>query len=454
MSAAGSPDPSVCQSCGAPLDADARFCTRCGRAPAVSIRGGARREGVPEWVAVVAGLAVLLSIWLVISGPGAETETTDDPLSADGDHDEPPQAAEAAEEDASVPTDPPSPPTTPSTRQPGSEMRAPSTHPAVSDAASADGDDNPAGATPGTASAPLSELDAAGWRLLAGDGLTIVEIDLGSGGQTRHEGVGAPLAVVGDQLLLYRDSRLAWASAGELNGSVDEIVEVAALQRMFTRGRSADRPVVIDDDGGLSIWWPNNNANPQTWVKLRLADGSVLDSMSLSETVFGGPEIVATVGSGSFERVDGRWVGIGDLFASASSRQAIVGQRCDQPDVCSWVLRRRGDVIGPPERLPVAVGGPFDLGLVADADRILLLESDGVTDYGSGRFVPMVAANATTLTATNRDRLLAMADGAGIGSRSSSIVVVDLDAPAGAAESRIMIDALIPRWLVLVPPTP
>lgn len=444
-----------CLGCGSSLVRNARFCAHCGLpagtvspepnpmyergpmpAPASTsaTSGGARREGVPEWLAVVAGVAAVLAVWFVISRPSVETETTDDGA--------PPVAGES---DDLLNLE------TTTTEDPVEESPADPTSSTGPDSASATADsaDGTSVASDNNPSASLTDLEVSGWRLLVGDGLTIVDIDLESGEQTRHERVGTPISVVERSLLVYRDSRLSWLPLDGLDEPGSEIVEVAALQRMFTRGRSADRPVVVE---GPAIWWPNNNANPQTWVKLRLADGALLDSISLSETVYGGPEVVATVGSGTFERQDGRWLPVGDLFAPSASPDAIVGQQCSGPDSCAWVLQRRDDANAEPQRLAVPVGGPFDLSLVADADRVLLLASDGVTDHGSGRFVPMVSANASTLTATNRAHVLAMADGAGVGRRSSPITIVDLDGSDGPVIAEVEVDDLIGRWLVLVPP--
>ena len=445
----------TCAGCGAALVTNARFCAHCGlpagsaggdpvplldhvSTPAVeatsSIGGRARRQGVPEWLAVVGGVAAVLTVWFVISRPSSEVESATAEQQARVE-----RSVEMLDGDPLMPSFPSA--TVDSTT-------APSESPTVA----AESTSEPAPPTSRAAGdeVGLDALDGRGWRLLVGDGHAIVDVDLESGVQTRHEGVGAPIALVDGRLLVYRDSRLGWTAPADLGRPPDEIVEVAALQRMFTRGRSADRPVVVD--GGAAIWWPNNNANPQTWVKLDLDDGVVLDSISLTESVFGGPEVVATIGSGTFERIDGRWTKIGNLFASSASPDAVVGQQCDRPEACSWVLQGREGTGFPPERLDVGVGGPFDLGLVADADRTLLLESDGVTDYGTGRFVPMVGANATTLTATNRIHLLAMADGAGIERRSSLVTVVDLDGTPDRSVTSVTVDDLIPRWLVLVPP--
>ncbi len=441
------PSAQTCSGCGAAMVANARFCAHCGLPPdsvgrdattgsTATTGGRVSRDGMPEWLAVVLGVAVVLGLWFVISRPSGETSAADqeaaesEPVIGDSSVADETQLDEATTEETATTTT-----TTSSAPDPPVEGAVPA---AVAD--------QPA--------VPLSDLDADGWRLLVSDGLTIVDVDLTTGEQTRSEGVGAPIALVDGRLLLYRNSRLGWVSPDDLGGEVSEIVEVPALQRMFTRGREADRPVVVDEDStDVAVWWPNNNANPQTWVKIRLADGTVVDSISLTETVFGGPEVVATVGSGTFERVDGRWVPVGDLFASAASPQAIVGQQCAQPDSCNWVLLRRGGGAAGPENLAVRVGGPFDLRLVADADRILLLASDGVTEHDSGRFVPMVAANATTLTATNREHVLAMADGAGIGPRSSLVTIVDLDGRPERSVTSIAVSELIPRWLVLVPPS-
>ncbi len=453
---------SLCSGCGASLVTNARFCAHCGLPadaargdesvpldqvgpgarsaapdPATSIDGRAHRKGVPEWLAVVAGVAAVLSAWFIISRPSGDTRTIDDAAPSIGESADPTES-EVVE---SVPSTFP-PASSSSSTTSGSAPTPQQPTP----------DDDDAAESSAEPPASVGNLDADGWRLLVGDGLTIVEVDLGTGDQARHDSVGAPIAMVDGRLLVYRNSRLAWFSPDDLDRSLGQIVEVPALQRMFTRGRSADRPVVVEEGTLAAVWWPNNNANPQTWVKLDLADGAVIDSIALAEPVFGGPEVVATVGSGTFERVDGRWVRVGDLFASSASHDAVVGQQCRQPDDCDWVLQRRGEAAGDGERLPIPVGGPFDVRLVADADRVLLLESDGVTDHGTGRFVPMVAANATTLTATNRANVLAMADGAGIGPRVSPVTVVDLDGRPDRSVVEIAVSELIPRWLVLVPP--
>ncbi len=460
--------PNPCRGCGASLLPGARFCAHCGLstdsveqepvsvlgengAPdspvSAATAGRAHRQGVPEWLAVTAGVAAVLAVWFVISRPSGDTAAID---RATGE-----ATTELADGfTAEVPVDRPFGSTTLPSADQTTDQTAESTTeravgvPVVGEADRPTGVDRPA-----DSGVVLDDLNLEGWRLLVGDGHAIVDIDLGTGGQTRHDGLGAPISVVGDRLLVYRDSRLSWLSPQELTEPAEELVEAPALQRMFTRGRAADRPVVVVTEvDGPAVWWPNNNANPQTWVKLRLSDGEVLDSIALSETVFGGPEVVATVGSGTFERIDGRWEPVGDLFAPSASPDAIVGQRCDQPDSCSWILQFRGDVADSPQRLTAPVDGPFDLALVADADRVLLRSSDGVTDYGSGRFVPMVGANATTLAATNRVNVLAMADATGLGQRSAWVTVADLDAPAGREAVEIEVSALTPRWLVLLPP--
>jgi len=405
--------------------------------PVSTTRGEVRRQGVPDWLAALAGITAVLVAWFAISRPSVDTRTTDDPTSTVAENLA--GATDPTETTTATPTAGQSDPdSTTSPASPGSVSTSPS------------GDDRRE--VFGEPQAGLSDLDTDGWRLLVGDGQTIVDVDLGSGVQTRHDRVGAPLAIVDDRLLVYRDPRLGWSDPDDLDQPTEEIIEVPNLQRMLTRGRPADRPVVVGSGADASIWWPNNNANPQTWTKVRLADGAVLDSIALTETVYGGPEVVATVGSGTFERVDGRWVRVGDLFASSTSQQAIVGQQCTQPDSCDWVLQRRGRADSPPERLSIPVGGPFDLRLVADADRILLRQSGGVIDHGTGRFVPVVGADAETMTAVNRSHLLAMADSANIGLRSALVTIVDLDASPDRSVSRIVIDDLVPRWLVLVPP--
>ena len=252
---------------------------------------------------------------------------------------------------------------------------------------------------------------------------------------------------------MISDVRLAWSSPDDLEAPTEQILDVPDLQRMLTRGRPADRPVVVGDGPDAAVWWPNNNADPQTWTKIRLADGATLDSIALTDTVYGGPDVVATIGSGTFERVDGRWVAVGDFFASSASRQVIVGQQCTRPDDCNWVLHRRGETASPPERLPIPLGGPFDLRLVTDADRVLLRQGGGVTDHATGRFVPVPGAADESVTAVNRSHLLALADGTNIGLRSAVVTLVDLDGPPGRSVGRIAIEDLVPRWLVFLPPS-
>lgn len=451
-----------CGACDAVVEAGARFCSVCGHdllkaephetaSPAsfeflgrprshqaAATRGGARRRGTPEWLAIAIGFIAVFAVWLLISRPGGETEAIDVSPTSVG-RDDSADTIRAADDQQTAPTDGPTTTTTTTTT---------SRSTAAGPAAGTD----PLASAAAAASVPLTDLTTDGWRLLVGDGEMIVDVDLSSGDQVRHSGVGAPLAVIDGRLLVYRDSRLAWSSPDDLGQPAEEIVVVAPLQRMLTRGRSADRPVVVGDGPEAAIWWPNNNANPQTWAKIHLADGRVLDSIALTETVYGGPEVVATVGSGTFERIDGRWVSVGDLFASSASQQAIVGQRCAQPDVCDWVLQRRGEPADPPERLAIPLGGPFDLRLVADADRILLLQGGGVTDHGTGRFVPVPGADGESVTAVNRSHLLALADGANIGLRSSVVTLIDLDSQSVSSVSRIAIDDIVPRWLVLIPP--
>lgn len=411
-----------------------------GESPVSTTRGEVQREGVPEWLAVVGGVAVVLVAWFVISRPSVDTRTTGDPA-------------------PSVPTTATGYSTTVGPTGTNEASDSATTAAEASDSATTAADVSASATTtvdalePDAATAQLTDLDTEGWRLLVGDGRVVVDVDLVSGVQTRHEGVGAPLALVDGRLLVNTGVRLVWSSVDDLETPTEQILEVPDLQRMLTRGRPADRPVVVGDGPEAAVWWPNNNADPQTWTKIRLADGATLDSIALTDTVFGGPDVVATIGSGTFERVDGRWVAVGDLFASSASRQAIVGQQCTQPDDCHWVLQRRGESALPPERLPIPLGGPFDLRLVADADRVLLRQSGGVTDHETGRFVPLVGADAESVTAVNRSHLLAMADGANIGLRSAAVTFVDLDGPPGRSVGRIAIDDLVPRWLVLVPPS-
>lgn len=463
MSDRSDPQPSVrrCDGCNAVVERGVRFCSSCGRdlteiepkqAPPSSTleflerspdeqtttRSDIQRRGTPEWLAVVLGVIAVAVVWFVISRPSVETEATDVFPTSTSRNDSA-DTVQTAESDEPARSEEQA--TTSSTRPARSVDQTGST-------ANADAVAN----APGTPSAPLDELSADGWGLLVGDGQTIVEVDLSTGTQRRNEQVGAPLAVVDGRLLVYRDSRLAWSDLDDLTQTSEEIVEVAALQRMFTRGRSAERPVVVDEGPDIAIWWPNNNANPQTWIKIRLDDGTVLDSIALTETVYGGPEVVATVGSGTFERIDGRWVAVGDLFASSASQEAIVGQQCVQPDACDWVLVRRDEPTSSPERLAIPVGGPFDVRLVPDADRILLLQSGGVTDHATGTFVPVFGADGESVTAVNRSNLLALADGANIGLRSSVVTLIDLDGQPGRSVSRIAIDDIVPRWLVLIPP--
>lgn len=452
-----------CGECDAIVEAGARYCSACGHdlskagphetaspaafeflgrpraRQATATLGGARRRGAPEWLAIALGFIAVLAVWLLISRPEGETEAIDVSPTGLGRNDSA-DTIRAADDQQTAPTDEPTTTTTTTT----TTSRSTAARPEAGTDPFASADD--------AASVPLTDLTTDGWRLLVGDGEMIVDVDLSSGVQVRHTAVGAPLAVIDGRLLVYRDSRLAWSSPDDLGQPAEEIVVVAALQRMLTRGRSADRPVVVGGGSEAAIWWPNNNANPQTWAKIHLADGRVLDSIALTETVYGGPEVVATVGSGTFERIDGRWVSVGDLFASSASQQAIVGQRCAQPDVCDWVLQRRGEPTAPPERLAIPLGGPFDLRLVPDADRILLLQGGGVTDHGTGRFVPVPGADGESVTAVNRSHLLALADGANIGLRSSVVTLIDLDSQPVSSVSRIAIDDIVPRWLVLIPP--
>ena len=403
-----------------------------------SVTGRARRKGVPEWLALAVGISVVLGVWFVISRPSEGTETIDLP-SAGVDRGERSDTVQASD-GGGAGLDGDTPVTSPSTPQTAAERRS-----------GAD-PDPPVGQYDAT-SVPLGDLDTDGWRLLVGDGQTIVDVDLGSGIQTRHEGIGAPLALVDGRLLVIGGVRLAWSSPDDLEAPTEQILDVPDLQRMLTRGRPADRPVVVGDGPDAAVWWPNNNADPQTWTKIRLADGAALDSIALTDTVYGGPDVVATIGSGTFERVDGRWVAVGDFFASSASRQAIVGQQCTRPDDCNWLLQRRGETSSPPERLPIPLGGPFDLRLVTDADRVLLRQGGGVTDHATGRFVPVPGAAAESVTAVNRSHLLALADGTNIGLRSAVVTLVDLDGPPGRSVGRIAVEDLVPRWLVLLPPS-
>ncbi len=462
MNATDDPEVRTCSGCGASLVTNARFCAHCGL-PADAVAGdplalfeegrvrsdgagptdatgaSVRRGGVGEWPAAALGVAAVFVAWFLISRPGGETEaTTESERSV--------ASMSINRMTTSAPTTAPSTGRAPTSAGPTSNASTTPSAPTTS----TELDEMPS-STADSPAVAVGELDTAGWRLLVGDGQTVVEIDLGTGSQSRHDEVGAPLAVVDERLLVYRDPHLAWVDVDDPVSTAEEITEVPNLQRMLTRGRLPDRPVVAVDPEPV-IWWPNNNADPQTWLRLRLADGAVLDTIALTGRVFGGPDIVATIGSGTFERIDRRWERLGDFFASSASRGAVIGQRCDRPDACHWVLLRRTGPAATPERLPVALGGPFDLRLVSDADRILLLRGDGVTDHDAGRLHLLTAANADSMTAVNRSHLLAVANGSTVDLRSSVVTVVDLDGPPGRSTATLEIDDLVPRWLVLVSP--
>ena len=60
-----------------------------------SVTGRARRKGVPEWLALVVGISVVLGVWFVISRPSEGTETIDLP-SASVDRGEPSDTVQAS----------------------------------------------------------------------------------------------------------------------------------------------------------------------------------------------------------------------------------------------------------------------------------------------------------------------------------------------------------------------
>ena len=441
----------TCSSCGTQLPLIARFCSSCGLPAKAAVSdpvafvdestadgetraaggsattaGGAQRQGSPQWLAIVGAACVVVMAWLLFRTPpvdqavGSEDSPTSAPVTT---VESPVTTTVVASQIDSVQT----------TDRPTSTGLASSLQPNASPLPTERVD---------LGRADVSTIDGAGWRLIVGDGHHVEVVDLRSGLRERIENVGAPIAIVEDRIIVYRAPDLLSVPALGDSGGAELIARVPALQEMYTRARSSDSPVVVDD--GRSIWWPNNNSSPQTWIKLDLVTGEVLDEMALTAEVYGGPEVVSTLGSGTFERVDGRWEPLGDMFASSASPQAILGQRCTSPDNCRWLLQDRATGRARPALVEVA--GPFEATLIAAAERPLILLSDRVFDPTTGRSSPLVVANPLEVVATNRAALLAVAGGGPSGASRSSVTIYNLDLQT---QTRIEFSALRSDWLLL-----
>jgi hypothetical protein len=466
-----------CGSCEAQLPFAARFCPSCGlRVKAAGhdpvafmgdggpganpetaaerearTLGRAQRQGSPQWLAVVGALCVVLMAWLLFRSPPVDNGAAVDD-SADTE----------LVDDSSIPSDD----GTSAVDGPEGENAATNVSPAIGQTddgtnlgageASEDSVESSTATERVTESAPtvaatpvdlgpadVGDLNADGWSIIIGDGHHVEVVDLGNGERRRHNDVGAPVATLDSRLLLYQPPELMAVPIADPAGPADLIARVPTLQEMYTRARSVKSPVSADN--GRSIWWPNNNSNPQTWIKIDLVSGDVLDEMSLSSRVFGGPEIVSTLGSGTFERIDGRWEFLGDLFASSASPDEVLGQRCVSPNNCRWVILDRRT--GQSRSVDIDVDGPFDATLISAADRPLVLLSDRILDLEADRSIPLVLANPLEVVTTNKADLLAVAHGVPSGVTRASVTVHNL---ATEAEIRIELSAMRPDWLLLV----
>jgi len=161
--------------------------------------------------------------------------------------------------------------------------------------------------------------------------------------------------------------------------------------------------------------------------------------------VFGGPDVVSTLGSGAFERVNGQWVFLGDLFVTSVSGSAVTGQRCQSPDQCEVVLvdRRTGSVDSLIESSP----NPTQARLVRPSDQVLLIADQGIVDVETGRFSSLPGLEPDSL-AVNSESIVAAVTELSVGEKAATISLVDLDR---GDQSEVSVD-LVPRWLVLMPP--
>ncbi|MDH3295175.1 MAG: hypothetical protein OER95_12725, partial [Acidimicrobiia bacterium] len=181
------------------------------------------------------------------------------------------------------------------------------------------------------------------------------------------------------------------------------------------------------------------------WLQISLTDGSVRDEISLTDEVFGGPDVVSTLGSGTFQRVDGRWQPLGDLFVTAVSNSSVLGRRCDSPEQCRTVLvdRRTGTEVVPDPRL----GDLSDVVLIRESSRPLAITGGGLVDLTGGTTAAIpgfvtdgpVAVEGSTVAGV---RELSVAAGTG------TLAIVDIDR---GRSSTLAVD-LVPRWLVILPP--
>ena len=383
---------------------------------AVEVIGRARRDQSPLVLVGISAIAVLLMIWLVV-GRGSPP---DQPVA--GQDEEEPAPITTAAPIEQLPT-----------------TTAPLPQPPAVESSTVDVQD--LGRQP----------DLPGWRLVAGDGHNIEVIDLATGERRRHSAVGAPMTVDGDRLLLYQNSELFWLPVDglDLDGSIgsESLTGVPSLQVMFVRPRSTDRPVLVELDGRprSAIWWPNNNTDPQQWLLIDLFDGTTIDEISLSSDVFGGPDVVSTLGSGAFERLDGQWVSLGNLFVTSVSESAVTGQRCESPDQCDVVLvdRRTGSV----DSLIESSLNPTQARLIRPSDRIVLIADQGILDLETGRFNSLPGLESDSL-AVNSQSIVAAVTELSIGEKVATISLVDVDQ---GAQAELAVD-LVPRWLVLMPP--
>lgn len=342
-----------CPACGAPAADGARYCRLCGAALGsdadtgviVPAAGGSVRRDAPSrwWLAGVA-LAVVLGVgWAAFSSVG------DDPAA--------PATDPASTED-----------TAPSTTA-DTEVDDATTRPPPSDTLVVEEGAGPVLGRP------------VGWSVLVADpygGAGLWRLDLDTGRLLRYPRVdGAPMAVVGDRLLLIDndiDDGTAALSVVPLDDPTGPPVSVPSPEQAVA---FAVRPAGPGEGDGDAVWVYDFGPGAARWVLLDLGTGQAIDEVVLGDGAGGlvwgaGPELATAGGQGLFRRVgdDYRLVSPGRPMVAVDGD--VLMQTCPSPTDCrmTWVDGDSGEVVDHPIP-PPGDGALWWQGLVPGSDRFL-----------------------------------------------------------------------------------
>lgn len=376
-------DARTCTSCRYSLPDEAAFCPRCGlavagldpegevafidqlaRHPTVDrseVTGEAQRGGFRRGVLVVLAIIAALSAWALARAPSVEQGEAE---SATEDGEEASGPAMLGRSDSSV--------------DESGDGDAP-------DSSIADADDS--GDDAGVElsleprvrpldDVPLGTFTGAGLQLYLSDGDDVERIDLATGERTRARGLGLPITVHEDRLILYRNGELYSLPQDNLAAIPFILRRVDDPIGVLWATAPGDPPVPVASRDGRAVWWPVAGTEIR-WQRIRLSDGELEDDVAL-ESAVGGPEVASAIGNGIYERVDGSWVKRREGYILAAGRDTAIGYGCDDPSSCQAALYELSGWEEIP--LDIDVWELAEFRLIDGANLALGLSSTGIYD--------------------------------------------------------------------------